>query len=539
MDLNKTGKYLKKLREENNLTQSDIASKLGVSVQAVSKWETGKSFPDVGLLERISELYNVKVEYLLNGKLTETIGYYNKKTKMKSIFIITLVIVFSIFTLFFLTAFNKFKIYELNSGDVAKGYFVSTTDYNVFDLKLSNTENIDRVMLYYKVGEQGYLIIKGGLSVLNIMGEYKYGNEIDMIKNHLNDLYVRIYYNDSYEDIKINTELIHVNNSLINIKHQSDYSNYKDHEIIINNIDDMKKDLVSKGFVLKDGLYVKERVDGEVIVDIDKDSIEFKSDNCYASTLFNQDLIKLVVNGKEYLHKPLDSMAEYEDCLLLVDFEFSSLKNDYLEVYIRDSQFYNVKNQLDWKAGKMPKTRGIDLFGIRISDGIQPVANSKSGTVVYSMYNECLGTTEQKSINLASNGSWKFDNSGYGVAFQLPKNTTYSFYYDRYFINTWDCTTSSPKIAESSGNKSFPVTLKSLSSTMSFDVTKTYANAVMNAISAYGTYQHSVKSLTLNEALSFSIGSSGLGGVFVVSASIKNKYDNMGGTHAQLIGINW
>ena len=257
MDLNKTGKYLKKLREENNLTQKDVAYQLNISVQAVSKWETGKSFPDVGLLERISKLYNVKVEYLLNGKLTETIGYYNKKTKMKSILIITLVIVFSIFTLFFLTTFNKFKIYELNSGDVAKGYFVSTTDYNVFDLKLSNTENIERVMLYYKVEEQGYLIIKGGLSVLNITGEYKYGNEIDMIKNHLNDLYVRIYYNDSYEDIKINTELIHVNNSLINIKHQPEYSNYIDHDIIINNIDDMKKDLVSKGFVLRMGYMLK------------------------------------------------------------------------------------------------------------------------------------------------------------------------------------------------------------------------------------------------------------------------------------------
>ena len=81
MDLNKTGKYLKKLREENNLTQKDVAYQLNISVQAVSKWETGKSFPDVGLLERISKLYNVKVEYLLNGKLTETIGYYNKKTK--------------------------------------------------------------------------------------------------------------------------------------------------------------------------------------------------------------------------------------------------------------------------------------------------------------------------------------------------------------------------------------------------------------------------------------------------------------------------
>lgn len=49
MDLNKTGKYLKKLREENNLTQKDVAYQLNISVQAVSKWETGKSFPDVGL----------------------------------------------------------------------------------------------------------------------------------------------------------------------------------------------------------------------------------------------------------------------------------------------------------------------------------------------------------------------------------------------------------------------------------------------------------------------------------------------------------
>ena len=48
MDLNKTGKYLKKLREENNLTQKDVAYQLNISVQAVSKWETGKSFPRAG-----------------------------------------------------------------------------------------------------------------------------------------------------------------------------------------------------------------------------------------------------------------------------------------------------------------------------------------------------------------------------------------------------------------------------------------------------------------------------------------------------------
>lgn len=330
MDLNKIGKYLKKLREENNLTQKDVAHQLNISVQAVSKWETGKSFPDVAYLDKLAKILNVKVEDILNNRFV----YNKRKNMLKKFLIFIFSFVFIVLFLFFITTFNKFKIYKLNSGDVAKGYFVSTTDYNVFDLKLSNTENIERVMLYYKVGEQGYLIIKGGLSVLNITGEYKYGNEIDMIKNHLNDLYVRIYYNDNYEDIKIDTELIHVNNSLINIKHQPDYLNYKDHDIIINNIDDMKKDLVSKGFVLKSGLYVKDRFDGEVIVDIDKDSIEFKSDNCYASTLFYQDSIKLVTNGKEYLHKHLDSTAEYEECLGLVNFEFSSLKSDYLEVYM-------------------------------------------------------------------------------------------------------------------------------------------------------------------------------------------------------------
>ena len=57
MDLNKTGKYLKKLREENNLTQKDVAYQLNISVQAVSKWETGKSFPQWSGHCRTDSLY--------------------------------------------------------------------------------------------------------------------------------------------------------------------------------------------------------------------------------------------------------------------------------------------------------------------------------------------------------------------------------------------------------------------------------------------------------------------------------------------------
>ena len=47
MDKFAFGKLLTKLRQRDNMTQSDLADALNVSVSAVSKWETGKNFPDI------------------------------------------------------------------------------------------------------------------------------------------------------------------------------------------------------------------------------------------------------------------------------------------------------------------------------------------------------------------------------------------------------------------------------------------------------------------------------------------------------------
>lgn len=60
---------LKTIRTEKNYTQEYIASKLNVTTQAVSKWERGLSFPDVGLLDAISSLLEVSIESLINGKV--------------------------------------------------------------------------------------------------------------------------------------------------------------------------------------------------------------------------------------------------------------------------------------------------------------------------------------------------------------------------------------------------------------------------------------------------------------------------------------
>ena len=64
----KVGARIAKLRNENNITQIELAEKLGVTDLAVSKWETGGGFPDITLLPQIADIFNVSVDYLLCGK---------------------------------------------------------------------------------------------------------------------------------------------------------------------------------------------------------------------------------------------------------------------------------------------------------------------------------------------------------------------------------------------------------------------------------------------------------------------------------------
>ena len=61
------GNYLCKLRMDNNLTQRYVAYQLEVSDKAVSKWENGKSMPDVEKLKLLAALYNVSLEELLDN----------------------------------------------------------------------------------------------------------------------------------------------------------------------------------------------------------------------------------------------------------------------------------------------------------------------------------------------------------------------------------------------------------------------------------------------------------------------------------------
>lgn len=65
MDAMKTGALIARTRKERGLTQRELAEKVYVSVQAVSKWELGKNFPDLALMEPLADALGLTVSELL------------------------------------------------------------------------------------------------------------------------------------------------------------------------------------------------------------------------------------------------------------------------------------------------------------------------------------------------------------------------------------------------------------------------------------------------------------------------------------------
>ena len=63
-----TGTTIKNLRETRNLTQAELAEKIGVSSKTVSKWETAKGLPDITLLQPLAQALGISVIELMNGE---------------------------------------------------------------------------------------------------------------------------------------------------------------------------------------------------------------------------------------------------------------------------------------------------------------------------------------------------------------------------------------------------------------------------------------------------------------------------------------
>ena len=120
MNQDRIGKYILKKRKELNLTQEQLAEKLGVTNRSVSRWENGKTLPDLSIFRLLCETLNITLEELLSGEdhskgNNETINYLKYQKKIYK-YRLLIVIVFSLLILLGII-YLIFKPYKLEFSD--------------------------------------------------------------------------------------------------------------------------------------------------------------------------------------------------------------------------------------------------------------------------------------------------------------------------------------------------------------------------------------------------------------------------------------
>ena len=201
MEIVKVGKLIQKLRKEQKLTQQELADKLGVSPKTISKWETGGGLPDISFLKKISEIFNITIEELLEGTL-------NKKEKMvlknnKKITIIVSIILIIILSITIILINNENKMVEdINNCTVIRTYYID-------NIGRSNDENY----LYITVHEyqiEGTYTLK--LSKL-VSGNLEVGNSYEFT------------FKTSKEYLVTTTDRLFENSEIINLNYTDKVGN--------------------------------------------------------------------------------------------------------------------------------------------------------------------------------------------------------------------------------------------------------------------------------------------------------------------------
>ena len=78
MNQEKIGKFIAKKRKDKQLTQNELAEKLGVTDRSISNWENGKNMPDLSLFKPLCDILEISINELLSGEKIDNKDYANK-----------------------------------------------------------------------------------------------------------------------------------------------------------------------------------------------------------------------------------------------------------------------------------------------------------------------------------------------------------------------------------------------------------------------------------------------------------------------------
>lgn len=218
MDQEKIGNFIYDLRKKYNLTQAELANRLHITAQAVSKWENGRGVPDIELLKKLSEEFDVSISELIDGQKDK-----GKKRKLLFIISILLIIILVVILILFFIFRNNDNTFNFSSlicnnnsfsingviayNDTKKSVYISNISYCDEILEEPKTTAVECVLYEIVKGEEIEIARYGSL---DDVGENAYISEklanvefnIDdytcgCTSNTCNNLHIRINALDS------------------------------------------------------------------------------------------------------------------------------------------------------------------------------------------------------------------------------------------------------------------------------------------------------------------------------------------------------
>lgn len=121
---------IKKIRKDNKMSQEALAEILNVTRQTISNWENGKNYPDIEMLIKISDKFNISLDILLkeNMNMVKEIDKNVKNTKKYKLILISIISVIVII----ICAFGIYGIKYMNVKDKLENKFSETLEQNNF-----------------------------------------------------------------------------------------------------------------------------------------------------------------------------------------------------------------------------------------------------------------------------------------------------------------------------------------------------------------------------------------------------------------------
>lgn len=341
IDPQKTGAFIKYLRESRNMTQEELASKIFLTRKAISKWENGKSVPSIDTLTILSGILDVSLEELIAGefivrKRITNVRFIFKKLKSKgfkwvswALCIFVLIIAASIFVY----NLNADKVYLINYEDEnftisngviflsKKGSYVNVG--NIYsDIDGIDNSTVYNVTLYYVSKEMKTELIHFNAEKSLTIDKDTYITLKDLERKHkFGDLYFEVKFADATGEVRSFDLALLVTKSPTN------------------NIDNiLNKDELP---LLQNPAENEDKIDLNFLFDLEEKEIN----RCYSGKIIKVDGKDYVLNYEDEF-KVLKFKHKNEEKLNIYLFNKSIIFTDYLEPVPVESDLIIRKNNI-------------------------------------------------------------------------------------------------------------------------------------------------------------------------------------------------